>query len=145
MSLMEAVQCGEAMVAAGWRPHEAPQTWDRTELETCVQGLAAVDAATATRLEALSRRAAGVQTLPLRLQPAGGVRIGCPAVPQQPSPAPETWTKESDRAALYTAILADVAAGALERGEVKVMGRLFLGPKARPLQGFAFWAQIRLV
>lgn len=139
LTLDEAVSLAESMRAKGWLPHEMPQPWDRTELATDERPIA--DAAgrdVALRIDALARRAAAPQGARLRPLPEGGVRIGAPHVPPQPSPAPHTRSTDATRAALYDDIVADVAAGALERGEVRVLGRLFMGPKGRPLYDAAW-------
>lgn len=124
----------EAMKDGGWLPHEAAEGWDRAELGSegdIPLGLAAPDSA--PLIEHLAARAANPQPLPLRHLPPGGVRIGAGAVPPQPLPRPSVRTTASNRATIYDSIVADVAAGVLERGTVAVTGRMFLGPKDRPI------------
>lgn len=133
-SLVEAVQVAERMVKSGWLPHEAPCDWDRSELGTRDHPFASLPSSVARDLRALATTAAGPQSRPLLRAPREGVAIGLVGdVPPQPHPAPTTATTSRTRAALYSAIVADVASGVLETGEVSVLGRLFLGPKDRPI------------
>ena len=134
-TLLDAVRVAEAMRAEGWVPHQVAEPWDRAELGASgdVPLLAAVGPVLAQRVDSLSVRAAAPQTLPLLPLPAGGVRIGATNVLAQPEPVPTTRTSPDNRAAMYSAIAADVASGGLERGRATVFGRLFLGPKDRPI------------
>lgn len=119
---------------AGWLPHEHPQLWDRSELSYIDDvPLQNIGQEVARKIENLQARAAAPQPLPLRRLPLGGVRIGCGHVPPQPLPRPTTHSTDATRPGLYDAVVADVASGALERGDARVFGRLFMGAKGRPL------------
>ncbi len=94
--------------------------------------LADLPAPIAAAIEDASHEAAQPQRRPLRHQPAGGVRIGFTDPPRQPSTR-ATVTSAHNRAAIYSSIAGDLAGFVLEEGRVEVTGRLFLGPKDRPL------------
>ena len=139
MTLEGALECAEGMRRGGWLPHEEVHDWDTTELaDAAGRPLAEISRVVAARVRGLADRAAAAQTRPMARVPDCGVRIGCDAVGPQPQPAPQTVTTPRDRSDLWSAVVADVATGALERGEALVYGRLFMGPKGRPIYDAAW-------
>lgn len=134
------MRCAVAMRAAGWWPHQTPASWDRVE-DGSAAG-APLQGALARRAAALAAEAAeDAPRVMSRLTPEertrGGVdpleAIDDHALAQpQPNP-PYTRTSGRDRAPLYGAVTALVAAGVLEEGEVRALGRVFLGTGGRLL------------
>ena len=129
--LAELVEVAEGMRAAGWRPHQEEEAWDRVE-----EGAEPAPALSQPLAGAVLRMQAMVCGHPRRPRffsaeegAAGGVTIGVQG-PVGPA-APVTVTGARDREAVWKALVADVAAGVLERGAVVAKGRVFVGPKDR--------------
>ena len=141
-TLVEAVAVAERMRQGGWYPHQdlPTQGWDAVGDEATPAD--PVGPALAAELAALARSCADDRPAPLAtLNPeerrAGGVDPFMGAadadLPGRQDQPPHTRTGAVDRRPLYEAIVAQVASGHVERGEATVLGRLFLGPKGRPL------------
>ena len=131
-SLDEAVRVAEAMRAAGWRPHQGEAEWDR--VEQGAEEARPLGAPLSAQVRDAQRAVCGPPLAPSFLTEeeaaAGGVEVGVEA-PVVMRGTVATWSTEADRDALYATLCADVAAGVLERGEVRAKGRVFVGPKGR--------------
>ena len=134
-TLREAVDLALSMRDAGWRPHECPQSWDRSELSLREHALSSIPPHLTRQVRLLEEEAALPQHRPLCVVPDGGVRIASADIMTglEGTVGPATRTTAANRAAIYTAVVADVASGVLERGDVRVLGRIFVGPKSRAL------------
>lgn len=139
-TLERLVTIARTMRERGWWPHQVVRDLDRVE-HGAAPGVP-LPSELARRATRLAEEAAADEPRRLRvLSPeeveAGGVDP-FPGVDEdalvtpQPTP-PYTRTSVADRRALYEAIAAQLAAGVLEMGEVVSLGRLFRGPKDRPL------------